>query len=398
MLLDKSNMKIGSFYAITYDENLTRQRIPADWESYDYGTFRGQLRAVCGDSLEFLMVHNGISWVSTVNNKTRLAAGEVVVTNISRIYIDSEDLDPDCAFGVKQFRALNTDENDIAKMVEDVLKKQGHISTTIEIKVSAAPAVKLQNAHEKFPKLVYLLKKRQHTFLYGPPGSGKSTAARLAAESMKMDYGYISLNPQTPESKIFGFIDANGVYRPTTFRKLYEKGPSKKGGVFCIDEVGNGSPALLASLNSTLENGLCAFPDKMVERHKDFVCVATDNTNGRGGNAAFPTRQPLDVAFLDRFSFMEWGYDEMMERGITSKINPKAGAWVDWVLKVRAYVKTAHPKLFVTPRASFKGAEYLADGVMTLEEIAHTVIFKGFDQSAVSSILAACPLPSVKFV
>ena len=198
------------------------------------------------------------------------------------------------------------------------------------------------------PQLLYLLSKRHHVYLYGGPGGGKSTAAKQAADALGIQFGYISLNPQTPDSRLMGYMDATGNYRETLFHKLY-----RDGGVFCIDEMDNASASLLTTLNSCLENGHGAFPNGMIPRHENFVVVATGNTAGRGANPQFPDRRPFDCAFSERFTFIEWDYDQQLEEAITMAINPKATDWLKWIRNVRTYAKQNHPKLIVSPRRHF---------------------------------------------
>ena len=246
-------------------------------------------------------------------------------------------------------------------------------------------------AHKDMPELIDLLDDREHVYLYGPPGSGKSTAGIKAAEALGLEWGYISLNPRTAPSRVEGFMGADAkTYMGTPFRKLYAEG-----GVFVIDELDNAGPDLLTSLNAALENGHCAFPDGMVARSPNFLLVATGNTNGRGGNASFPERRAQDAATLDRFYFLEWGYDEALERAIAKSINPDCDGWVDWVIKARAYCAEHYPKVFVTPRASISGAKRLLRGAKP-ERIAHGRVFKGIDHETVSRILASVPLPEVR--
>lgn len=262
----------------------------------------------------------------------------------------------------------------------------------------------MQNAHAMLERLVYLISKGEHVYLYGPPGSGKSTGAVQAAKLLGWRYGYASLNPQTPESRLLGFIDAGGVYRETEFFRCYKWCGTTDcdcctGGVFCIDELDNGHPALLNTLNGMLETdadgiGRGAFPCGIVQRHPRFVCVATGNTNGRGADKLFPERRALDAAFLERFAFIAWNYDEALEKAITLSINRDARAWLKWVRNVRAFVAQHGIRVWASPRASFKGAALLRDSGWTHREIADSVLFKGLDADTVERILGACALPA----
>lgn len=248
----------------------------------------------------------------------------------------------------------------------------------------------LKNAHAMLEKLIFIIGLRKHAYLYGPPGSGKSTGAMHAAESLSLDYGYISLNPQTPESRLLGYMDANGKYVASTLYKLY-----KDGGVFCIDEMDNASAALLTTLNSLLENGIGAFPCGNVKRHRDFIVVATGNTMGRGGNMQFPERRAFDAAFAERFAYLPWGYDESMERAVALTIFENGSAWVTWVQAVRKYAATVDPKLVVSPRATFGICEFLAckKSPFTINETLDAVLFKGIESERVARIVNNVPLP-----
>jgi len=257
------------------------------------------------------------------------------------------------------------------------------------IEVRTPDSVKLiDGVHERFEKLLYLIGLRHHVYLYGPPGSGKSTAARQCAESLEWHYGYISLNPQTPDSRLLGYMDATGNYRPTLFRQIYEGG-----GVFCIDELDNASASLLTTLNSALENGHGAFPDGLVERHANFVLVATGNTAGYGGNPAFPERRPFDAAFAERFTYLEWNYDESLEKRIALQYNPEAIQWILWVKQLREWAKVNFPRLIVSPRATFKLALYSKDNALTPNEMVDSAVFRGISKDVRDKALSSCPLP-----
>lgn len=261
-----------------------------------------------------------------------------------------------------------------------------------EIRVEAAKKSKvIKNAHAMLEKLIFIIGLRKHAYLFGPPGSGKSTGAMHAAEALSLAYGYISLNPQTPESRLLGYMDANGKYQPSVLYKLY-----KDGGVFCIDEMDNASAGLLTTLNSLLENGIGAFPCGQVNRHPDFIVVATGNTAGRGGNMQFPERRAFDAAFAERFAYLPWGYDEAMERAVALQIHEQSGVWVDWVQRVRKYAAQADPKLVISPRATFGIAEFLSckSSPFSIGETLDAVLFKGIESERIARIISANPLPT----
>lgn len=279
---------------------------------------------------------------------------------------------------------------EIMAMVEKRLNSVQTIEHVFSVTQRDGSTVKLEGRqHKHFDTLIKLLLNGDHVYLWGEPGSGKSTAAIKAAEALGFAHGYISLTPMTPESRLFGYMNGmSGEYVPTEFRRMYENG-----GVFCIDEMDNGSSALLVALNSALENGSCAFPDRMVAKHEDFILVATGNTVGLGANRMFPNRQPMDGAFRERFLFVNWETDTDLERHIALQFNPKAGSWIDWVQSVRKHAREHHPQLLVTQRASIKGAKLLANGFKPIDA-AFMGVFKGFDADSVRSICAKFPIPS----
>lgn len=285
----------------------------------------------------------------------------------------------------------NLDEQAVKALIKEQLDKVFK-PRKLEITVTDSEnSHTVENPHKALPCLLYYIGKRHHVYLHGPAGSGKSTAAQQVAEALNLPFGYLSLNPQTPDSRILGFVDAGGTYRPTPFYNIY-----KDGGVFCIDEMDNASASLLTTLNSMLENGKGAFPCGIIPRHKDFVLVATGNTNGKGANPMFPERRPFDTAFSERFTFLFWDYDLDLERKVTLIINPNAEAWLNWCLKVREFTKKNFPKVLVSPRAAFKGAEYLKDNKLTPEDIAEALVFKGLDKDSITKILSAVPLTAVE--
>ena len=282
---------------------------------------------------------------------------------------------------------------DVDKRISDAVTKaiktaMEHLPVNrIEIVFPDLELKTIDGQHECFARLLKRVMRRKHVYLYGGPGSGKSTAGFKVADALGLRHGYISLTAQTGESRLMGYMDATGNYIKTEFFTCYTQG-----GVFVIDEADNASANLLTSLNGALANGHAAFPCGNMPRHADFVCIATGNTCGWGANPMFPERRPMDAAFRERFAFIEWGYDETFEKSLALAFNPNASTWIKWVQSTRKYAASTYPKLMVTPRASIEGAQMLLDGE-TYPVIADELIFKGFDKDSVTRILAACPLP-----
>lgn len=260
----------------------------------------------------------------------------------------------------------------------------------IEVRTPIGEIKQVGRAHKQFKRLLALVAQRKDTYLYGAAGGGKSTAVRQCAEALSLEYSTISLNVQTTESKIAGYMDANGRYVEPLFRVRYEKG-----GVYFVDETDNAAGNLLTSLNTALANGHYAFPDGMVARHPDFVCIGAGNTAGRGASRQHAERRQFDSAFSDRFFFMKWDYDEELERDAALAYGDAAKPWVEWVRRVRAHCAEQNlHHVSVTPRASIEGAKLIAAGFDVDRELADGLVFKGLEASQVNGILRDCPLPA----
>jgi hypothetical protein len=288
----------------------------------------------------------------------------------------------------EEFRTLATDVayETAKKLIEE------RVTTTHVVEVHGEKGVAtISGAHKQMPTLLEWVAMGENVYVWGPPGGGKTTAASQVAKALGLQFGYLSVNLQTPESRLVGFIAPNTTdYHRTMFRECYENG-----GVFLLDEVDNGADSLLTSLDGALDNKICAFPDRLVDMHPNFVCIAAANTAGRGGSIMHAGRRQQDSAFVDRFSYLEWEYDEDLETNIVRSICPDdvAFEWLKWVRAVRNYVTENDIKLVVSPRSSYRGAKALARGMsMGPEALADAVLFKGISSDVKRTVLANCPL------
>jgi len=243
------------------------------------------------------------------------------------------------------------------------------------------PEEELSDNHEDYDLLMTFIKAGEHVYLWGPAGSGKSTAAEKVAEDLSLDYGYISLDPYASSTALIGYRNAHGDYVSTPFYDIY-----KDGGVFCVDELDNASSSLLVTLNSALANNMCAFPCGMVKRHPDFRLVATGNTDGKGGTPSYPERRQLDSAVLDRYLSIHWDYDNALELQIAMSINPKTGKEAaKFVQEVRAAAIELAPDLIVSPRATFRIAKLMSS--VSKKKLVEATIFKGYDEGVVAEVM-----------
>lgn len=258
------------------------------------------------------------------------------------------------------------------------------------------PALNQKRHHYLLPLIKKALAAKCHTWLVGPAGSGKSTVAATAAAELKMRYAALSVCSQTTKTDLLGYLDAQGVYRSTSFRDIYENG-----GVFCLDEIDNGNANVLAVLNSALSGDTNVFPDKMVNKHKDFVVIACANTFGLGSSISYVGRTQIDAATLDRFFFVEMPYDDGLEAhvagvgGVASpqwneagKTVPSVQTWLNLVKKAREAISDLGVKAIISPRATYNGIALIKQGV-PLYFLEKGLLYKSMSQETVAKVRQA---------
>jgi cobaltochelatase CobS len=278
-------------------------------------------------------------------------------------------------------------EEKLSQMIEESIANLPLKTKTVFIQQGRTIGEVTEQQHEHFELVYKLVQARINVFLWGEAGSGKSSAAREIAKSLKLPFYYLALQAQTPESRLMGYMDANGNYVETDFYRAY-----KHGGIFLLDELALGNGNLLGSLNGALANGLASFPCGQVERHPDFICIATDNTPGLGATKAYCDRRALDASVRDRFYLVQWDTDKALEHALAANHFEHAPKWVNWVQAIRNAAQTVSPSLIVTQRASIEGSRMLAAG-LDVANVAEGMVFRGFDRVSVGALLARHPLP-----
>lgn len=223
--------------------------------------------------------------------------------------------------------------------------------------------------HNQFPTLLKLAAAGQHVYLPGPPGAGKSHAAEAVSTALGYQFGAISLGPTTPESRLWGGMDANGSFHQTPLSDglIFAEENPDKGFVYTLDEMDNGHPGIIATLNSSMANGWVLLPNgRRVSFGNNVVFVGCANTYGTGPTAEFSGRNRLDAATLDRFRYLPWDTDKGMEaamvRGLLHDQPEVAKDWLDVWESSRKNVEAHGLKVFVTMRGALAGAKMLACG------------------------------------
>ncbi|MES2704810.1 MAG: hypothetical protein V4649_19375 [Bacteroidota bacterium] len=249
----------------------------------------------------------------------------------------------------------------------ELAKHNGQTSTTVtftpnSVTVTANGARHDHPTYAALKQLAQCRNRAGHRFniwLAGPAGSGKTTAATTLGADLGLEFrGCGALDS---DFKLHGYEDVSHNYKETPFYLAY-----KFGGVFLWDEIDGSHESALLGLNAALANGFHVFPNgELVTRHADFVMIAAANTWGAGATFEYVGRIKQDAAAMDRFKPLAWDYDTAFEIA-----NSGNEAWARKVIRWRERVMSAGIKHVVSPRATFDGADLLAQGVTEAQVIA----------------------------
>lgn len=210
-------------------------------------------------------------------------------------------------------------------------------------------------AHRRFKILCELVANRENAYLWGPPGTGKTVAAKMAADAAGLSFAYSSRVLE--HYSLRGYTTSDGKLVDTEFHKAF-----RDGGVFLLDELDRSDPNAALWLNAALANGYADFPTGVVKRHPDFVCIATGNTNMSGAADGFAAEKQ-DSSVADRYAFLHWPIDESMEEKIFHGFGLESDKWLRYVRAARAEVERRQiADFYITPRATYEGAKALASG------------------------------------
>ena len=267
------------------------------------------------------------------------------------------------------------DEARVLTLIQEAIEKQA--PRVVEFHVPDKTPIKLSGRmHPNFEKLVSYLQQGLHVMLVGEKGSGKSTAARMAAKVLQRDFYTQQCSNTSTAQTFLGYADATGNAVHTNFRKAFVSG-----GVFLLDEVDNGNANVGVALNGALDNRIASFPDAMIEANDSFICVGAMNTNGRGGTTQYAARNRQDEAFLERFVYLDWNIDEAFEMDIATNKD-----WCKRVQKLRARVKALGIDFHIGTRATFQGEKILAAGHSESDALT-SAVFRGLSQATIDQIL-----------
>lgn len=246
----------------------------------------------------------------------------------------------------------------------------------VEIKVNELPASEASHQHRDMPELLRLMTAGFNVMLSGDKGGGKTKAAEQAAEALGKPMFKISLGPQTPQSELFGYYDANGEYVETEFRRAYEgKGDYADGAVILLDEVDACNERVAITMNAALDDsGVCNFRDGMVSKQKSLYIIAAGNTLGVGNDTQYTARRQQDAAFLSRFICIKWDIDEGLEKAILREILGDERDVLSKIKDLRKHAKELNMAYDVGMRKSIQFAKAIAAGIPEPEAIKNILL------------------------
>ncbi len=280
-------------------------------------------------------------------------------------------------------KAQPIDAERVKEIVREILKTEARGVATIEIKTGDNIIKVDGQQHAAFEHVVKTIStrvqgRRMHVWLVGPSGSGKSFLANQASKALGLTY--YSTSAIQSKYDLIGFVSPTGAEKTlrTPFRDAFENG-----GLFAWDDIDASDPRAFVAFNEALANGRFAFPDKIVEQHPDFVCVASANTWGNGATADYVGRNKIDGATLSRFVRIPVDYDEQLERDMVGNHE-----WARFIQRVRSAVKAEGIKVLVTPRHTLQGVALLAAG-LNRKTVEDYTVFAGLDSDTVSRLRRA---------
>ena len=290
----------------------------------------------------------------------------------------------------------NSLDKDILEISGKLAKLREEVDNTIAgagvlVNLGTIEEPKKERVHKVFNTITRILssakRKEKNIMLVGGAGGGKTHVVKQIAEALKLPFYPMSVGLQTTKSDLLGFINATGTYMPSIIRKAFEDG-----GVLLLDEFDAAHAGVVTILNSLLANGHASFPDKVVNKHKDFVCIVACNTFGTGANMEYVGRNRLDGATLDRFITINVDYDEDLEKGLTNN-----DYWYSIIQQIRKNAEKQGIKQIISPRASMDGADLL-DAGFSIKEVLKMVVFKGCSEEVCKKLTNGIDLTDYKGV
>ena len=286
----------------------------------------------------------------------------------------------------------------VAKIIEDGTKNILRLQ-----RIDGTP-VKLDLAHESMPRLIKRINARIITYVYGPAGTGKTHAALQACEACGIPESNVfleSCNPFYTPHNYLGYLNALGNYPESA---LYRFLKCAGRAALIADEYDRQRVDAPSVTNSLLAQGFMTFPNgERLFLTDEKIIIALGNTNMKGGNTAYAAASRQERSTVDRFTFLYWPIDEVLELTIARTQAEKhpglADAWHGWIKSVRRYLERPENRSMEetspTPRSTFDGLAQMIGCGESIEYAAEDTVFRGLSPDMKAKILSACPLPRV---
>lgn len=268
-------------------------------------------------------------------------------------------------------------KTDIQNQFENFIKETyGTIPTKVVVIENEVKHELVGVFHEKFDKVLQIVRKKIPVYLEGQAGTGKNVMCKQIAESLGLEF-YFS-NAVTNEFTIKGFTNARGEYQESQFYKAFTRG-----GLFMLDEMDASIPDVLVMLNAAIANRYFDFPAPIgrVEANDNFRVVAAGNTSGTGASSLYTGRSVLDGASLDRFVHIYIDYDKRIEENVAEGDKE--------LLEFARELRDAVRKIDFNLTVSYRGIKNCHDteSILGAKDAIYASFFKGTDESDVQMIL-----------
>lgn len=270
----------------------------------------------------------------------------------------------------------------IIKSVKEQLQLTSHV---IEVPKLNTSVITDMPVHECFDEMAMYLMGHQNVYLYGQAGTGKTFMAEQFAKLMKLPFYNLT---QGDFIGIFGYTDLNGKFHDTPFTLW-----CKNGGVLYSSEFDATDATIALSFNTAIANGITTINGQTVKLNENCYFIADGNTAGNGADFNYAGRNKLDASTINRFSFIEVGYD----RNIEMFLSHNDVELVDFIDDFRKACKKCDSAILTTYRA-IQGISKFKNSNIPLWKVLNSQLIKGAEYSELETILSNMKDKNSKYV